>query len=103
MKRPHPILIIILSMIITAVTFFLPPLFPGGGQIEHGFPFPWATQVNIPGSSLPIIGWFISVAEVATMSYSWQYFLVDTAIFTAFLFAIFYSFSKSDKDRRERV
>ena len=99
MRRPHSLVILILAVVITVATFFFPPVFPEGkGKIEHGFPFPWAFQTDLPGSSLPIIGPLIGLLATATLTFSWQFFLADVAIFCTILFMIFNTFGNHERD-----
>lgn len=102
MRRPHTLLILLFAIAVTAGTYFFPPAFPEDqGKVEHGFPFPWAFQTDLPGSGLPIpiIGWLIKAAEVTTLTFKWQWFLADIAIYCSILFFVFDTFGRENDEK----
>lgn len=102
MRRPHTLTILAIALIITILTFFIPPLFSLGEGIERGFPFPWAFQADLPGSGIPFIGWFVSLIEVATLTFKWQWLLADVAVYCTILFMIFNTFSNEAGEKVEK-
>lgn len=97
MRRPHPLTLVVLAFIIAGLTVFAPPLFSFGEDTERGFPFPYVTVEDYPGSELPIIGPVVKLVEGSTVSFSWQWFLVDVAFYCVAMFFLFSLFSKEEE------
>lgn len=97
MNRPNVAILVLFASAITLATFILPPVFPTGEGIERGFPFPWAYQTDLPGNEIPFFGYFVGLFETASLTFSWQYFLVDTALYLAVLLLIFYNMKRKGK------
>lgn len=68
----------------------MPPLFPENtGEVEHGFPLPWAFHIDLPTTGIPFLDQLLGYGETATLHFKWQYFLVDVGIFTVALFPLY--------------
>lgn len=100
MRRPHSLVVLLIAVVITAATYFAPPVFSEGeGKSEHGFPFPWAFHTELPGSELPLIGPFVRLFETATLSFSWQLFLADVGFYCTILFFIFNALGREEHEK----
>ena len=94
---------LILALVAAVASSMFPPLVSQQpGLVEHGWPLPWLFQQDIPGSSLPIIGWLFQTAETATTTFSVVNFVLDFAVFAAILFLLTNVFARNSGSQRRR-
>jgi hypothetical protein len=92
---------LVLALIVAFASVLVGPLVSLQPDLtERGWPLPWLFQQDVPGSSLPIIGWIFQSAEAASTSVSVLFFFLDFAVFSAIFLLATGLFARNDSGRR---